>query len=191
MTQFTGVVKKVVSKEIDIANKPFIKHEISIDSDGETKTVLKFTKPETTFALEKGTKVQVTGEEQEDKYGNTTIKVNSKPESFVLLDQNNKPKDSGKTWTNTTSTTGTKDVALRPTFNTFNGDGAKRGNALTNAVTMLIHNKNGSQITIKDAEKLLELARMVFKVSTDLENPDTTSSTSTTKDSNNEVSPFD
>jgi hypothetical protein len=197
MTTFSGKVKKLVSKEIMIQNKPFIKNEISIDVNGETKTVLKFTKPETTFALETGTLVQVTGDEQEDKYGNITFKVNSKPESFVLLDQNNKPKethtkvaDSGGAGTSTNgkganSTSGTTSIS------SWNGDGAKRGNALTNAVTILLHNKKQSIITVQDETTLLELARMVYRVSTTLETPETTSSTKATKDFNNEISPFD
>lgn len=52
---------------------------------------------------------------------------------------------------------------------TFDGEGAKRGNAITNAVALLIHNHPKESITELHGEELETLAKLVFNVSSRLE----------------------
>lgn len=197
MIKFSGTVKKLTAKEISTKDgRSMIKNEIQIDDNGEVKTVLKFTKPQTTFAVATGTKVQITGLEQRDLYGNKEYKVDGKPESFILLDQNLRQGESKPQTTSGTKLPWNKSNTTQTGsgFNTFNGDGAKRGNALTNAVTMLLHNKKGNTVTSKDEETLLELSRMVFRVSTALEQPETQTKLEekkTSEELDDESSPFD
>jgi len=51
----------------------------------------------------------------------------------------------------------------------FDGDGAKRGQAMNAAVALLIHNHKDSKITDAQEAELSSLAKLVFKVSTSLE----------------------
>ncbi len=161
MSKLIGKVVKVKSEDIEINGTEFVKNIIYLDAgEGETLKIEKYTKPETNFKLAAGTKVQINVTEREGKYG-TVYKVDSKPENLVLLDQK-------KGDLNTASS---KDSYQNKKTSEYDPNGAKRGNALTNATSLLIHSKGKEPVTSKDASKLLELARMVYSVSTELESP--------------------
>ena len=186
MIQLQGKVVKFASKEISTKDgTPLIKNEITLDVNGKQELILKFTKPHTTFALSKGTELKINATEQTDRDGLITYKVDSKPENFVLLNQLRKKPDGSNNFVKTVSA-----PAIQTEYKDKFGEGQKRGNALTNAISLLLHNKGKDKITLGDKSELLKLARMVFEVSTELETP-TAQQPVTGAADDDETSPFD
>lgn len=67
-----------------------------------------------------------------------------------------------------------KTFSAKPAAKAFDSDGAKRGQAMNTAVSILLHNATIEKkaIRLEDEGKLEAFARMVFRVSTALEKPE-------------------